>query len=219
MFSRRLTPLIDVQIERAVSTACSSVRCGEVLEEALRVLEHRLAELQEALDVPLLDVFFGSVDEDREVEVVADELLAAVADLQHVQPFEDQDVGLVHGHPAAFDDVVHDVAVDRRVDLGDAALQLAEEHQQSPRVVALGEPLAVHDVALFEHRVRMEEAVRRHQIDLRMVRPAGRATPAGSWRTCSCRPPHCRPPRSRTAPSAPSSRGTSPTPDAGPAWS
>ena len=117
--------------------------------------------------------FSVGVDEDREVEVVAHELLAAVADLEHVQPLEDQDVGLAHRHPAAFDDVVHDVAVDRRIDLGDAALQLAQEPQQASRVVALRKPLAVHDAALLQHRVRVEEAVGRHQIDLRMVGPAG----------------------------------------------
>ena len=85
MFSRRFLPLIAPD-ERGGLDRLLVGEMGEVLEEAVGVLEHGLAQLQEALHVPLLDVVLVGVDVDAEVEVVADELLAAVADLQHVEP-------------------------------------------------------------------------------------------------------------------------------------
>ena len=73
----------------------------------------------------------------------------------------------------AFDDVVLDVAVHGRGGLGQPALDLAEEAQQPLGVVALGESLAVHDVALEQDPVGVQEAVGRHEVDLRMVGPTG----------------------------------------------
>ncbi len=70
-------------------------------------------------------------------------------------------------------DVVDDVAVDGRPHLGGAALQVAQEPQQAAGVVALGEPLALHQPALGEHGVGVQEPVRGHEVDLRVVRPAG----------------------------------------------
>ena len=144
---------------------------GEPVEEAALVLEDRVAEGEEALDVPLLDVVFFGVDVDREVEVVADELGRLVADLQDVETLEDHDVRLADHVLLARDDVVDDVAVDGRPDLGLAALHPREERQQPARVVALGEALAVHDAAVPEHGVRVEEAVGGDEVDLRVVGP------------------------------------------------
>ena len=74
MFSRRFLPLMSRQMNLAVSTASSCDEVGEVTEEAVGILEDRVAQLHEPLHVPLLDVRFVGVDVDAEVEVVADEL-------------------------------------------------------------------------------------------------------------------------------------------------
>ena len=71
------------------------------------------------------------------------------------------------------DDVVDDVAVDRRPDLVGAALQVAQELQQAAGVVALREALALHQAALGEHGVGVQEPVGGDQVDLRVVGPAG----------------------------------------------
>ena len=71
------------------------------------------------------------------------------------------------------DDVVDDVAVHRRLDDLVAALDLAQHPQQLAGVVPLGEALAVHQPALVEHPVRVEEPVGGDQVDLRMVGPLG----------------------------------------------
>ena len=81
------------------------------------------------------------------------------------------DVGLADIDRLALDDVVDDVAVHRCVRGGGAALQLAEELQQPSGVVALREALAIHEAAVFEHLVGVQEAVGRHQVDLGMVGP------------------------------------------------
>ena len=70
-------------------------------------------------------------------------------------------------------DVVHDVAVDGRPHLVGAALEVAQEPQQATCVVALGEALALHQPALGEHGVGVQEPVGGHEVDLRVVRPAG----------------------------------------------
>ena len=145
---------------------------GEAVEVAAGVLEDRSAEREEALHVPLLDVALLGVDVDGEVEVVADELAGLVADLQHVQALEDHDVGLADHVLLAGHDVVHDVAVDRSPHLGLAALHRGQEVEQAPGVVALGEALAVHEAAVLEHPVRVEEPVGGDEVDLRVVGPA-----------------------------------------------
>ena len=96
-----------------------------------------------------------------------------IAALQHVEAFDDHDVGPAHDLRLAGHDVVDDVGVDGRLDVLLARLHLGHELHEAAEVVALGEPLAAHDVALFEHRVREEEAVGRDEVDLRVVRPPG----------------------------------------------
>ena len=71
------------------------------------------------------------------------------------------------------DDVVDDVAVDGRPHLVGPALEVAQEPQQAAGVVALGEALALHQPALGEHGVGVQEPVRGHEVDLRVVGPAG----------------------------------------------
>ena len=141
------------------------------------------------------------VDVDREVEVVAHELAGLGGDLQDVEALEDQDVGLADHQLLAGHDVVDDVAVDGRPHLGLPALHLAQEREQPAGVVALREPLAVHEAPSLEHGVGVQEAVGGDQVHLRDGPASARAGPGGCGRTCSCPRPRCRPRRSRTAPS------------------
>ena len=78
------------------------------------------------------------------------------------------DDDLLAGH-----DVVDDVAVHGGAHGRAPALQVAQEGEQTPGVVALGEPLALHQPALEQHRVRVQEAVRRDEVDPGMIGPAG----------------------------------------------
>ena len=142
-----------------------------VLKEAVWVLEHGFAQREKALNVPTLDVALERIDIDAEIEVVADELVGLGAHLQHVEPLEDQDVGLSNLYVVAFDDVIHHVAIHRSCDHRCAAFELAKKLQQSLGVVTFGEALAVHNAALFEHAVGIQEAVGGDEPHLWMVGP------------------------------------------------
>ena len=72
----------------------------------------------------------------------------------------------------AVDDVVGEVRVHGRAHDRLARLQLREELQQPAHVVALGEPLAAHQAARFELRVRIQEPVGGDEVDARVVGPA-----------------------------------------------
>jgi len=58
------------------------------------------------------------------------------------------------------------VGVDRRRDARLARLDVHDEAQQGPLVVALGEALALHQAQPLEFPVGQEEAVRRDEVDL-----------------------------------------------------
>ena len=64
------------------------------------------------------------------------------------------------------------MAVDGCTHLWCAALEFAQELEQPLGVVRLGEALAVHDAALLEDPVGVQEAIGGDEVDLRMVGPA-----------------------------------------------
>ena len=142
-----------------------------------RVLERGAAQAQEALDIPAPDRFLVGIEIDREIEEVGDEGLRFVSirrlpRLQDVQPFDNENIRPVDRNRFALKNIVGEVRIDRRLYLGRARLHIGEEAEQALDVEALGETLALHQPALFEHLVRIEEAVGRDEIDFRMVRPA-----------------------------------------------
>jgi hypothetical protein len=92
-------------------------------------LKDRSPEGEEPVDIPILDVGFVSVDVNREVEVVRDELAESFSRLQHIESFEDHDVGLTCDDALVVDDVIDDVAVDRSGHFGPAALDVAKHTQ------------------------------------------------------------------------------------------
>src|SRR5699024_12008114 len=66
---------------------------SEVVEVRIRILEGSVLQPQESGDVPVLDVLDPCVDVDGEVEEVADH--EGGASLQHVEPLDNENVGLV----------------------------------------------------------------------------------------------------------------------------
>jgi len=52
------------------------------------------------------------------------------------------------------------------------SLDLRQERDQSPEVVAFGEALAPHDPAFLKNTPRVEKAVGRDQVNLRVIGPA-----------------------------------------------
>ena len=88
------------------------------MEVGRRVLEHRVAKRVEPLDVPMFDVGFVRVHVYREVEEVRYEhrrrLAAARTGLQHVQPFDDDDVRLTDQLILTGNDVIREMRIDRR---------------------------------------------------------------------------------------------------------
>ena len=103
----------------AIASASASLSVGVFVEIGARVAEARLLQVHEALDVPAAHRLLVGVDIDGEIEEVGDEgdrlaVLRQVARLQHVQPFQDQDVGPVDDDRLARHDVVGEVRIDRR---------------------------------------------------------------------------------------------------------
>jgi hypothetical protein len=58
-----------------------------------------------------------------------------------------------------------------------AGLDIRQEAQQGPQVVALGEALALHQAFALENDVGIEKAVSGDEIDLRNIRPARQQRP------------------------------------------
>src|SRR4051812_6954117 len=67
------------------------------------------------------------------------------------------------------DDVVNEVRVDRDLQRREARLQIGYEFDEPRAVVTLGEAFALHQSAFFEDGVRKEKAIRRDEIDARMI--------------------------------------------------
>ena len=151
---------------------------GEVrvtVEIGLRVGKNRLPEGHEPFDVPAFDQLGRGIDEDRKVEKVRHEQTrgATAAGLQHVQPFDDHDVGLFDHLETTVDDVVRIVRVDRGRHFLFARLDGQQETHQAPLVVTFGEAFAAHQAALFQHPIGIQEAVGGDEVDLGMARPPG----------------------------------------------
>ena len=154
-------------------------------EVRARIGEGGAPQLQEPVHVPALHVLHPGVDVDGEVEEVRDRhpqaaVTAGTGRLEHVEPLDDQHVRLLDHHPLVLEDVVGQVRVDGRLDALVPGLHIGDEAQQAAPVVALGEPLALHDAARLELGVGVEEAIGGHQLDLRGVRPARHQLPEQS---------------------------------------
>ena len=111
-------------------------------------MQRRLPQQEEPVDVPAFEIVFGGVDVDREVEEVGDDdarldPAAPRRRLQHVDALDDDDVGRRQDDLLVVDDVVGEVRVARRADLGRAGLQLREEpHQRRGRRSSRESPCA-----------------------------------------------------------------------------
>ena len=163
MFSRRFGRLIAFHTMCAVETASvSGERCR--------------AQLEETLDVPLLNMFLVGVDVDGEVEVIGDGdgngAGRGAWGLEDVEALDDEDVGAVHVDVGVWNDVVGDVGVDGGLRVGVAGFDGREEGDEGRAVVGFGESFAGDEGALLQDAVRVEEAVRGHQVY------AGRGVPA-----------------------------------------
>ena len=92
--------------------------------------------------------------------------------LEHVEALDDEDVGAVHVDVGVWNDVVGDVGVHGCLGVRVARLDRGEERDEGRAVVGLGEALAGDEGAFLQDPVRVEEAVRGHQVH------AGRGIPA-----------------------------------------
>ena len=147
------------------------------LEVGVFAGERGRAQLEEAVDVPLLDELFVGVDVDGKVEVVRDGHRDGTGcrarRLEHVEALDDEDVGAIHVDVGVGHDVVGDVRVHRGFCVRVAGLHRGEERDEGRAVVGLGEPLAGDEGAFLQDPVRVEEAVGGHQVHARRGVPAG----------------------------------------------
>ena len=147
------------------------------MEVGLGITERGLAQGQEAVDVPASQHLLVGVDVDREVEEVGHvrdslAILRQLPGLQHIQAFDDQDVGAVDLDRLVRHHVIDQMRVDRRAHRASAGLHVGKEAQQRRQVIALRKALPFHQAFAFEHGIRQQEAVGGDEIDLRHVRPA-----------------------------------------------
>ena len=130
--------------------------------------------------IPALDVSLGGIHIDGEVEEVGHHHAglgcASTAlhppGLQHVQPLEDEDVGLLDPLHLAGHDVVGLVGVHRCFHHRLAGLQRPQEGDHPLAVVAFGKALALHQATRLQHPVGMQEAVRGDQRHPGVIGPA-----------------------------------------------
>ncbi len=93
---------------------------GVAMEERARVAEGGVAQGAKAVEEPRLELGFGGVDVDGEVDVVGDEEGVLCAALEDVETFQDDDVGVVDELVFVAQDVVLQVGVQRHVQRGEA---------------------------------------------------------------------------------------------------
>ena len=130
--------------------------------------------------IPALDVSLGGIHIDGEVEEVGHHHAglgcASTAlrppGLQHVQPFEDEDIGLLDPLHLAGHDVIGLVGVHRCFHHRLACLQRPQEGDHSLAVVAFRKALALHQAARLQHPVGMQEAVGGDQRHPGVIGPA-----------------------------------------------
>lgn len=96
----------------------------------------------------------------------------SIGQLQHIQPFENNDVGLFYLVHRARNNVIVKVRVDRRRGAPRAGFDIRQKAQQQPLIVAFGKAFAVHEPALFEHAIREQKTIRSDQVHARMIGPA-----------------------------------------------
>src|ERR1700722_3306964 len=127
-------------------------------------LEYRSLEYREALDVPLPHIIFIRVEVDAKVEVVCGHGGAIPRrPLQDVEPFENQDLGLVYGLKLSWDDIIQLMGVDRYAKLRLPFFELRQKHQHSFEIIALWKALTTHQVSIFKNCGWPQEAVCRDQ--------------------------------------------------------
>src|SRR4029453_9448508 len=142
-----------------------SVRQGRVaVEVGFRIAERSTAQGQESIHVPALQYVLVGVEVDRKIEEVRYEgaRLAALrrdAGLQHVEAFDDEDIGPVDLDPLVGHDVIGEMGIDRRAHRSASGLDVGEKAQQRRQVVALGKALLLHQILALENRVRIEKAI------------------------------------------------------------
>ncbi len=150
---------------------------GVVVEVGVRIREGAAAKLEETLDIPGAQQFGVGIHIDGEVDEVRYEdavriLRVVHAALQHIEPFQDQDVRLLHHLLLIRNDVVDEMGVNGGLDFLVAGADVGDKLHQMADVVGLREPLAAHQAALFQHLVGVEKAVGGDQLHPRVLRPA-----------------------------------------------
>ncbi len=147
-----------------------------MVEVGVRIRECTAAKLEETLDIPgaqQLGIGIhidGKVDEIRHEHAVR--ILRVVhAALQHIEPFQDQDVRLLHHLLLVGNDVVDKVGIDGGLHLFVSRADVGDKLHQMTDIVGLGESLAAHQAALLQHLVGIEKAVGGNQLYPRVLRP------------------------------------------------
>lgn len=113
----------------------------------------------------------GKVDEVRHEHAMR--VLGIVhAALQHIEPFQDQDVRLLHHLLLVGQDVIDQVGVDGGLDLLVAGADIGDKLHQMADVIRLGESLATHQATGFQLLVGKQEAVGGDQLHPGVLRPA-----------------------------------------------
>ena len=105
-------------------------------------MEHCSLEYREPLDVPLLHIILIRIEVNAKVKVVCGHGDAIPRrPLQDVEPFENQDLGLVYGLKLSWDDIIQLMGVDRYAKLRLPFFELRQEYQHSFEIIALWKAL------------------------------------------------------------------------------
>ena len=200
MFSRRFTRLMVSQMRVAVSRASLSVSDGVAVEVGLRIAEGAVAQRQGSARCTRSCRSAGSASMiDREVEEVggvgnAAAIARRAAGLQHVEAFDDEDVGLVDDHVLVLQHVIGEMRIERRRDVALARLDVGQEAQDGGQVIAFREsPCGSSGPSRSRMALgrRKPSVVTRSTFGLAAASAPEAAAGCAPW--CSCPPPRCRP--------------------------
>src|SRR5262249_31379502 len=124
----------------------------------------RIAQGEKALNVPLADVLHVGIDINGKVKKVGDEharfvFRLVIPRLQHVQPFDDHNIGLIDYLELVRHDIVVQVRIHRCPHCGKSGFHGGGKLDQGTQIITLWKTFAAHKAAFLQDTIRVEEAV------------------------------------------------------------
>ena len=147
------------------------------LEIRLRIRKSRRTQSQETIHIPALNILSAGIHINREIKEITQRQIGSLRTLslrrcQNIQTLKNQNIRCRDLNMLIRHDVVIQMRILRRHHTLSARLHLRHKIQQGAAIIRLRKTLTVHNAATLKLRIRVQETIRSHQLNLRSRRPA-----------------------------------------------